>query len=315
LTLIKAGGVGYRQSAKERPFNRHHARRVSQTDRKGLAAMPDRIAYLPLDGQEPISDTAILNALAVGVAFGCKLHVANFTVDVPPVASPLGGFMINIEGMARAAEERSRAECQRRKALIEAAPMAGEVLGITTREIAMGGVMGAAASEARCYDLSLVPVPTDSPGPQDMAQALVFDSGLPVLLVPEAAKAAGLGHLAIAWDGSRVAARALQDALRLLAPGGNVTVLTVHGEKVLAKEDLAGNLAATLRLRGYDAKAVNIALDGRPIAEALQAGAKDAGAGLLAMGGFGHSRWRDFILGGATLGMLSHLRMPVLLSH
>jgi nucleotide-binding universal stress UspA family protein len=278
--------------------------------------MPDRIAYLPLDGQnDSTTDPAILAAVAVGAAFGCKLHVTNFTVDVPPVASPLGGFMINIEGMARAAEERARAECQRRKAMIEAAPAADCVVAVTIREIAMGGVMGAAAVEARQFDLSLVPVPADGAGPQDMAQALVFDSGLPVILVPETAKAAPLDHIAVAWDGSRVAARALNDALHLLAPGGRVTVLTVHGEKALAREDLAGNLAATLRLRGYDAKAANIALDGRPIGEALQAGAREAGAGLLAMGGFGHSRFRDFVLGGATLGILSHLRMPVLLSH
>jgi nucleotide-binding universal stress UspA family protein len=278
--------------------------------------MSDRIAYLPLDGQnDSTTDPAILAAVAVGSAFGCKLHVTNFAVDVPPVASPLGGFLINIEGMARAAEERARAECQRRKAVIEAAPVAESVVAVTIREITMGGAMGAAAIEARHFDLSLVPVPADGAGPQDMAQALVFDSGLPVILVPETAKPAQLDHVAVAWDGSRVAARALNDALHLLAPGGRVAVLTVHGEKVLAAEDLAANLAAALRLRGYDAKAANIALDGRPIAEALQTGARDAGAGLLAMGGFGHSRFRDFILGGATLGILSHLRMPVLLSH
>lgn len=278
--------------------------------------MPDRIAYLPLDGQDDsVIDPAVLAAMAVGAAFGCKLHVTNFAVDVPPVASPLGGFLINIEGMARAAEERARAECQRRKAVIEGSPTADHVVAVTIRAITMGGAMGAAAIEARHFDLSLVPVPADGAGPQDMAQALVFDSGLPVILVPETAKAAPLNHIAIAWDGSRVAARALNDALHLLAPGGHVTVLTVYGEKALATEDLAGNLAATLRLRGYDAKAANIALDGRPIGEALQAGAREAGAGLLAMGGFGHSRFRDFVLGGATLGILSHLRMPVLLSH
>jgi nucleotide-binding universal stress UspA family protein len=278
--------------------------------------VPDRIAYLPLDGQnDSTSDPAILTAVAFGSALGCKLQVTTFAVNVPPVASPIGGYLINVEGMARATEERSRAECQRRKAMIEAAPMADQGVAVTIREITMGGAVGAAAIEARHFDLSLVPVPADGAGPQDMAQALVFDSGLPVILVPEMAKPAPLNHLAVAWDGSRVAARALNDALRLLAPGGRVTVLTVHGEKVLATEDLAGNLAATLRRRGYDAKAANIALEGRPIGEALQAGAKDAGAGLLAMGGFGHSRLRDFILGGATLGILSHLRMPVLLSH
>jgi nucleotide-binding universal stress UspA family protein len=283
---------------------------------KGTSAMADRIAYLPLDTQsDPVSDAAILTTLAVGAAFGCKVHVSNFAVNVPPVASPLGGFMINVEGMARAVEERSRAACQRQTALIEAAPTAGSVVAVTTREVGMGGVMSAAVAEARLFDLSLVPVPAGSTSPQDMAQALVFDSGLPVILVPEGAQPAPLDHIAIAWDGSRVAARALQDALGLLEPGGRISVLTVQGEKALAVTDLAGTLATALQRRGHDARAVTVALDGRPIAEALQTGARDAGAKLLAMGGFGHSRLRDFVLGGATLGVLSHLRMPVLISH
>jgi nucleotide-binding universal stress UspA family protein len=283
---------------------------------KGTSAMTDRIAYLPLDTQsDPVSDAAILTTLAVGAAFGCKVHVSSFAVNVPPVASPLGGFMINVEGMARAVEERSRAACQRQTALVKAAPTAASVVAVTTREVGMGGVMSAAVAEARLFDLSLVPVPAGSTSPQDMAQALVFDSGLPVILVPEGAQPAPLDHIAIAWDGSRVAARALQDALHLLEPGGRITVLTVQGEKALVGADLAGTLAGALQRRGRHAEAVSVALDGRTIAEALQDAARDAGAGFLAMGGFGHSRLRDFILGGATLGVLSHLRMPVLLSH
>jgi nucleotide-binding universal stress UspA family protein len=278
--------------------------------------MADRIAYLPLDTQsDPLPEAAILTALGVGVAFGCKIHVSNFAVNVPPVATPLGGFMINVEGMARAIEERSLATCKRQTALVQTSAAAGRVVGVATRDVGMGGVLTAAAAESRLFDLSLVPVPTGSSSVQDLAQALVFDSGLPVILVPEAAQAAALDHIAIAWDGSRVAARALNDALRLLEPGGRITVLTVQGEKALAGTDLAEALASALRLRGHDAKASNVALDGRSVAEALQAGAMDAGARLLAMGGFGHSRLRDFILGGATLGVLTRLKMPVLLSH
>ncbi|MBU0835206.1 MAG: universal stress protein [Alphaproteobacteria bacterium] len=61
--------------------------------------------------------------------------------------------------------------------------------------------------------------------------------------------------------------------------------------------------------------AQNISLDDRPVAVALQESALRAGANMLVMGAFGHSRIRDFILGGATKGVLADLRMPVLLSH
>jgi len=92
-------------------------------------------------------------------------------------------------------------------------------------------------------------------------------------------------------------------------------VLTVTDEKPLSKTDLAGALAAVLQRRGYAATAIHVAVGGRKIADALQDAALAEGAALLAMGGFGHSRLRDFILGGATVGVLRNLTVPTLLSH
>ena len=275
--------------------------------------MPDRIAYMPLDTYpEAAADAAILSALAVATAFGCKLHATTFAVSIPPVASPIGGYLINIEGMARQAEDHSRAECKRLQALLQEADRSVDV---ASREVTMGGVLAVAVAEARHFDLSVVPWSAERGATQDMAQSLVFDSGLPVVLVPPQAQPGTVDHVAIAWDESRVAARALNDALGLLAPGGRISVLTVQGEKALGGPDLAETLAVWLRRRGYQAAAVSLALDGRPIADVLQEAALAAGARLLAMGGFGHSRLRDFVLGGATKGILSSLRLPVLLSH
>jgi nucleotide-binding universal stress UspA family protein len=276
--------------------------------------MPHRIAYLPLDTHpEAAPDPAILAALGVARGLGARVHAAAFAVAIPPVASPLGGYLINIEGMARAAEERSRAECARLGALVAGA--AGEAAEVATREAAMGGALAAAAVEARLYDLSLVPWSADSAAAPDMAQALVFGTGLPVVLVPPSAGAGPVDHIAIAWDESRVAARALGDALALLAPGGRVTVLTVQDEKPLARAGVAATLADALTRRGHAAQAVEVALKGRTIAAALQEAALAEGAQMLAMGAFGHSRLRDFVLGGATRGVLADLRMPVLLAH
>lgn len=150
---------------------------------------------------------------------------------------------------------------------------------------------------------------------QDMAQAVVFGSGRPTILVPPSARAAALKHIAIAWDGGRVAARALGDALALLAEGGRVSVLTVQDEKPLSGSNLAGTLASSLENRGIRAKPITITLGERSVDEALQDAALTEGAQILAMGGFGHSRIRDFILGGATRGIFTQVRLPVLLSH
>ncbi len=101
----------------------------------------------------------------------------------------------------------------------------------------------------------------------------------------------------------------------LLAEGGRIAVLTVKDEKSLIRSDLAEALASSLEKRGLKATPRNVPLGQMTIAEALQDSALSEGAQLLAMGGFGHSRIRDFILGGATKGVLTQLRLPTLFSH
>lgn len=278
--------------------------------------MPNRIAYMPLSTYpEAAPDGAVLAAVGFAASLGCGLHVSTFAVDIPHLTSPLGGYLMDADAMARAAEERSRVECERLKALIEGAAKSETDLSIASHTVVLGAALGNAASEARYFDLALVPWAADTMAAQDMAQTLVFDSGVPVVLVPPSAKPGPVEHIAIAWDESRVAARALGDALKLLPEGGRISVMTVKGEKALNGSELAQTLATSLDLRGYKAKAVDLTLDGRNIATALQDAALAEGAQMLAMGGFGHSRLRDFILGGATKGVLSDLRLPVLLSH
>ena len=150
---------------------------------------------------------------------------------------------------------------------------------------------------------------------QDFAQAVVFGAGRPTILVPAPAKTGMIVHVALAWDASRVAARALADLMPPLADNTRITILTVHDEKALTEQGIAERLAAMMKERGLDARAQIVSLDGRTIGAALQDTAITAGAELLAMGGFGHSRLRDFILGGATQEIFTDLRLPVLLSH
>ena len=278
--------------------------------------MPNRTAYLPLNTYpQAAPDQAILAALGFATSLGCELHVSTFAVDVPQTASPIGGFFINVEGMARAAETRSKAECERLQALITGEAQPGLNVSMGNHTVVLGAALDAATSEARTFDLALLPWSAETHIAQDMAQALVFGAGVPVILVPPSTAAGSVDHIAIAWDGSRVAARALCDALPLLAAGGRVSVVTVQDEKSLSGSGLAQTLTTSLGRRGYTANAVNITLEGRTIAQALQDTAISEGAQLLAMGGFGHSRIRDFILGGATKGIFSDLRLPVLLSH
>lgn len=275
-----------------------------------------RIAYMPLPTYpEAVEDGAIKAAISFAASIGCALHVKAFAVDLPRVSSGLGDYLINIPGVIQAAEERSKTECDRLQDLVHQASASQLEAHCTTRKVPLGAVFDSAAAEARYCDLTLLPWSAETGAVQDMAQAIVFGSGRPAIMVPPTAHSTSLDHIAIAWDGSRVAARALGDVLPLLAEGGHISILTVEDEKPLDRSDIAGVLASWLEKRGFSASAVEVTLGKRQISEALQNAALSKGSQLLAMGGFGHSRIRDFILGGATKGVLARLELPVLLSH
>lgn len=278
--------------------------------------MSRRSTFLPLiTYPEPVSDDAVDSALRFVKAMRGTVRMTTYAVDIPQIGTPLGGFLLDLPALARSAEDRSAADANRLTALVSARCGAELPHAVSTDRVNVSAVHDAALETARLSDVVVVPWSQDAVANRDLAEALVFGAGRPVVIVPSMFKADAIDHIAIAWDGSRVAARALGDALPLLAAGGHVTVLTVSDEKPLNGRDPAGTLVADLTARGVRATARTVSLGDRKIATALQEAAVEAGAQMMAMGGFGHSRLRDFVLGGATTGVLSDLRVATLLSH
>lgn len=270
--------------------------------------MTKRSAYLPLTTYpECMPDAAIDAALAQAKAMGLSVEAGVFAVDIPQPVTPFGSIVLDIPDLVRRAEEKSRADAARLDARAKGAGAA-----VAVERVFVGAAEDRAAAAARGHDLALLPWSKDAG--RDMATEVIFGAGRPALLVPAAGSARAVEHVAVAWDGSRVAARALWDALALLPQGGRVTLLTVTDEKAVEAEGAAA-LAASLARRGWAAEAVTLHSAGRSVAAALQEGAAAAGAQVLALGAFGHSRLRDFVLGGVTTAILGDCRMPVLLSH
>jgi nucleotide-binding universal stress UspA family protein len=119
----------------------------------------------------------------------------------------------------------------------------------------------------------------------------------------------------VAWDNSRNAARALGDALALLPSVETLTFLVIGDEKTVATSIEPDVLAAIMASRGIKASLRHVKKGARGIGAALQDEARSASADILVMGAFGHSRLRQFVLGGATQEVLGSLQMPVLMSH
>jgi nucleotide-binding universal stress UspA family protein len=168
---------------------------------------------------------------------------------------------------------------------------------------------------ARLRDLTIVPVPESYD--QWYAEAVIFGSGRPTLVLPEGPRARPfeLRTVAIAWDFSRAAARAVSDAMPLLEKARKVRIVTVTNEKKLDSKHSAEALAKNLARHGIDVVLDKVDADGRRIGEVLEAYTVSHQVDVLVMGAYGHSRWREFILGGATKSLLSKPPLPILFSH
>lgn len=275
-----------------------------------------RQAFLPLvTYPEPNSDAAASNAVAVAAMLEAELHALALNAEIRAAPSTLSRFLLNVPEMIRETEAMSR---KRGADLLEAVEKRAAEAGvaITTGTVAAQPALLAenAAAQARHFDLVMLGWEAGNVASRMFAETLVFGAGRPVLLMPEQVAISSFDHVALAWDGSRVAARAVADARPFLERAARVSVLSVVDEKPL-KQATGGRLAESLVHAGVRAEAVSLRSERRPIAETLQNGALEHGAKLLVMGGYGHSRLRDFILGGATAGVLNDLLLPVQISH
>jgi nucleotide-binding universal stress UspA family protein len=274
-------------------------------------------ALLPLvTYPDPISDAAAASAAAMAARLDADLHALAMNADIPPVPNALSRFLLNTPELIRQAEAMSR---ERGKEMLAAViKQAGQIGAETTTNTlaAAPALLGdAVATQARYFDFALVGWAANNQTSRRTAEAVIFGSGRPTILIPERSEPHAINHVAIAWDGSRVAARAVADAGPLLQRAARISVLTVVDEKPLNDKDAGERLAGSLRKRGLLAEAVAIRAEDCPISVTLQEHAIRSGATLLVMGGYGHSRVRDFVLGGATEGILDDLRLPAMLSH
>jgi nucleotide-binding universal stress UspA family protein len=152
----------------------------------------------------------------------------------------------------------------------------------------------------------------------DMPDRLILSLGRPVLVIPRVGTFPVIGkRVMVAWDSSRLATRAVNDALPLMQRAKSVSVLainprrdeTTHGE--IPSADICLHLAR----HGVRSEAQHTDADDANVGEVLLSRAADQGIDLLVMGAYGHTRWRELILGGATRHILAHMTIPVLMSH
>ncbi|KQZ21709.1 hypothetical protein ASD50_05120 [Mesorhizobium sp. Root552] len=264
----------------------------------------------------PVSPHVGSNAAVVSAQLEAELHALAVNVDIPPVSNALSTFFLKTPELIRQANARSRKYGEDiLRVVTEQAKLANVKLVTDRAATSLPLLADLAANRARYFDFVLIGWEAANESTHTLAEDVIFGAGRPAILLPELVKPAAFGHVAIAWDGSRVAARAVADSMPLLRKASKITVLTVTDEKDLPKDDPGVRLATGLQARGLSAEAHAVLSGGSDIAVTLQENAIQLGAALLVMGGYGHMRLREFILGGATDGVLRDLRMPILISH
>lgn len=288
--------------------------------------MAYRKILVPLTGAARDSHV-LAAAFEVAKAFGG--HVAGmFVRPDPSEVLPYFG-----EGVSAAVVQElmdtSRATTNRlinvaRAALDEAARGAGAA----TVDIAQAGIgVGASfhlregpaaeviAQEARLSDLIVFDLPSDAKDPttRTTLESALLNGRKPVLLVPHRAMMIVGAKAAVGWDGGAAAAHAVSAAIPLLARAESIEILNVTSGSIdVAQMD---RLREYLRLQGLSAAEHGINPGSQTTAAALIDGATRASAGLLVVGGYGHSRLREFVLGGVTRHVLTNATMPILMAH
>jgi len=272
-------------------------------------------------------DVVVASALALARPFEAHLDFLHVRVDATAAAVAMtsdtgsgglvGGLVARIEAEADEQEKRAKdlfdAFCAREKLAIAETPSGAPGPSAAWRR-EIGAEPYWIAEYGRAADILVVGRSPDGEGLGiETLEAALLDSGRPLLLVGVVALAGLPETMAIAWKPTREAAHAVAAAMPLLARAKRVVILTVAEDQRDAN-DATERLAASLRWHGV---AVTLRrLDPTPAgaAEALLAAAREEGA-LLVMGGYGHSRVREWIFGGVTARVLRGTEVPVLIAH
>ena len=257
-------------------------------------------------------------AYAVSLAAAFDAHLAGIAFLYDPIVPISGAGYIPadvIDAQERENEQATRSALNQFNTACARAGVSAESLTLTA---SYGGVGEQFGRIARRFDVAIVgqAEPETSAVEEIIAESALFESGRPVIVVPYIQKAPfKLDNVMVCWDGSRSAARAIADAMPLLAKSGGVEVVIVTNERGKQDEIEGADIGAHLARHGLNVEIKRTALGDIDVADVLLSHAADSGSDLIVMGGYGHSRLREFVLGGVTRSILRSMTAPVLMAH
>ena len=256
---------------------------------------------------------------AISIAETFDAHISGIAFSYEPVIPPtvMGSIPASLIESQRA--ENDKAASDARTKFDTAARRAGVSFDSRVLTASLPGSADLFGAIARRFDLAVVgqAEPGALAGAQELvAESALFSSGRPVVLVPYIQKSGvRLERVMVCWDASRTAARAIADALPLLGRAKAIDVVMVASERPKSDDIPGADIGQHLARHGLKVEVKRIVAPDSDVASTILSHAADSSADFVVMGGYGHSRLREFVLGGATRGILSAMTVPVLMSH
>jgi nucleotide-binding universal stress UspA family protein len=261
---------------------------------------------------------ALIQALALNSGYGISPAFIAAAPGAPHVSNAFGlGVVQDLVGAAN--ESAATLTRQIENKILSAAKVQGFEPVVRKEVSSLAEIATSIEQSARCHDLTLMDRPDDFLDPvAGIFETVLFGSGRPVMLATPAKNPVQLFRTAaLAWDGSGNAARALASATALFPDLEQIFVLTVVGEKDLSNLVPGAEIAAHIRRHGIEVTVacVDASETKGHAGVAIQEYASRKNADLLVMGGYRHSRLREFVLGGVTEYLTQTTVVPLLLAH
>ena len=261
-------------------------------------------------------DQAAEYAISVAETFGA--HLLGIAVSYEPVipGTVMGGIPPEIiESQRTESDKKARAAISRFEQAVKRAGISAESRIIST---SISGAAEQIGRIARRFDLSVIGQPERQKSLPDevIAEGVLFESGRPVIFVPFIQKGGmKVDRTMVCWDGSRAAARAIADAEPFLKKAKQVEIVIISDKPSKNDEVPGADLGQHLARHGLRVDVKRITSPDIDVPSTILSYAADSSADMIVMGGYGHSRLREFVLGGATRGLLESMTVPVLMSH
>src|SRR5579871_5806005 len=261
-------------------------------------------------------DVAAEYAISIAEAFGAHACGIAFAYEpvVPP--SPMGGIPADlIDAQWAASDSAANTAIAAFAAAAKRAGISAEHRRLTTSISGAGDLFGRLA---RRFDLAVTAQaePKSSAAHGLVLEGALFGAGRPVVVVPYIQQAGlKLDRVMVCWDGSRPAARAIADAMPFLARAAAIDVVIVASGREKSDEIAGVDIGEHLARHGLKVDVKRIVSSDVDVPNTILSHAADSAADLIVMGGYGHSRLREFVLGGATQGILAAMTVPTLMSH